>query len=928
MIDSVGAYTYPNSPDMDVRAISVTFTPDQTTAVLAWGGHISSPLDWGDGTTASDITGSPYHVSNVSLKKMGNVVSSGGQDVQLSAAAVFVPSSINVTKTANKDGAFTFESYLKGFALAPDGESNPWTLDRDQTKTLTAMDDGKITISEIGLPTGDWRVKSITCAKAGTGVVFSYQYASDQETSSAEFDAEEGETFDCTFENEFFGAPVPHVIKKVIGAEQTCTDAIRDGTDNESRGIRTGESVKYCYWVTNTGSDSLLDVSLFDDSGTPGNAVDDQVISLTGGSDIDGDADAPDLGVGEYVSGSLVVVHSIAMNTTVTNVAETMGYGATDGLPYTDTDTANVIVNQASACTLSATVSKNGASACDGSPTVYALEGDRIYWCGDSTWDAGAMMDMTNVWMTLVEDNSVIEEIGSMSPGDSITVEVGSMQAGANDFTGTLAMSGWEGDINPILCTGPATIDVVSPGLQLTKTVMPAGEPCGDLSTITTIINDPVEYCLKVENTGDVTITDVLVDDPIIGIDDYPVGDLAPGQMQTIKFGPFTPSATVTNTASATAMEPLTKTPMGPEMSSATVTVLAADLQVNKSADPSTIVVCEPGDDRPICTMPYAEDTYEATYHIQITNSGPSTATGVTVDDTLPQGFEYLWDDGGCSINQLELSCHIGDIDPGATVSIYVGGYIHIEQSGLEFPWGSLTNRACANTEPLRLDPNSSNNCDTATTNLTTGPTRTIGYWGTHPESLAYCTDLGSINLGYLTMYSENSDGEVDATVSTDTSKRGRYNTSMMAATVLDDADGQMTPLLEMAKGMLNANVTKWSDGTPRSLIGHARTKTSRQLTAAWCNEMLFGSSFASYLGGWDRVRRIMAGEGYLDNGSFVDCAGTCSDNHLRSVIESIEWINGVSDAYNKGGDALSIPIPRTPAQPHAPEDDPTDPGN
>jgi hypothetical protein len=43
-------------------AMPVTFTASGTSAVLAWGGHVSTHSDWGVGTTAVNVSGSPYHM--------------------------------------------------------------------------------------------------------------------------------------------------------------------------------------------------------------------------------------------------------------------------------------------------------------------------------------------------------------------------------------------------------------------------------------------------------------------------------------------------------------------------------------------------------------------------------------------------------------------------------------------------------------------------------------------------------------------------------------------------------------------------------------------------------------------------------------------------------------------------------------------------
>ncbi len=73
-------------------SIAVSFTADDPTVVLAWGGHIASRNDWGfdaDGVarSAGGIHGSPYHMRLIDW----NLNNLGNQDRSLKAAAVFVP---------------------------------------------------------------------------------------------------------------------------------------------------------------------------------------------------------------------------------------------------------------------------------------------------------------------------------------------------------------------------------------------------------------------------------------------------------------------------------------------------------------------------------------------------------------------------------------------------------------------------------------------------------------------------------------------------------------------------------------------------------------------------------------------------------------------------------------------------------------------
>ncbi len=937
-LSGVGPYT---SPSADSRAISVTFVAGGTSAVLGWGGHLSSPMDWGDGTTASDINGSPYHVSNIALTdSSGTVVASGGQDVQLSAAAVYVPAAINVTKRSNKDGTFSFESFLGNEALPPDGEANPWTLNRDETKTLMAMKDGTVSISEISLPDGDWRIKSVTCSKLNAGEVFNYPNGSNSPTVS--IDGDEGGTFNCVFENEFFGAPVAEVTKKVIGANESCTDAVRDSGGYESRNIRSGETVRYCYWVTNTGSDTLLDVMLTDDMGTTNDLLDDVTITLSGGGNVDGQFDAPDLVVGDYVSGELVVTHNIALGTTVTNIAEGEGYGETDQQAHGDTDTAAVIANVPSSCSLTATVSTD-AGSCAGGPTVYALDGTEIFWCANVSWDGGAILDLTDITVSLDGQASVSASPGDMSPGAAMTLEIGSMLAGASDFTGTMRLKGLEGGLNLIECSGAATIDVVGPDLQLRKTVMAAGGTCGvdDATSIEVIYGDYVEYCMVVENTGDVELINLTLEDPMLETDGsgslVANGVLAASGSLLYQSEPLMPTEDVVNTASAKAFEPLTQTPIDPEYSSALVTVLKADLSIDKSVNRNSIVICDPANTNLYCSEPNAQGLYDGLYTLVVTNNGPAEAEIVSVTDTLPEGVKVISLDPRCAQPEaFVVTCEVGPLSSGDSTTIEIS--VEMDPSAFEFPWGTFENTACVNTDPARMDPDPSNNCDSASTRLSTGPTHTIGYWGTHPEALEMCGAANgyTIDLGFLILQDDlGIEKTVDAMVSTVPGVKGKWKSNSMAAYLMSDQSPAteannmgLTTFTVMAKGLLNADVASWTSGEKRSAIGQARTKTSRQLVAAWCNETLLGGVFSEHVLSWSKIRGILAGKAYLQDGVLVDCGGTyCADSKIREVIDSIIWLNNAADQFNNSGLDLDDGLPPMPANPAAPENDPTDPG-
>ena len=91
-----------NMSRQDVTAsIEVVFTKANNArkVVLAWGGHIASLKDWGQGNSASSIPGSPYHmfIENVQKVSDNTFVCNGNMDCQLAADAVTPAPTCSIT---------------------------------------------------------------------------------------------------------------------------------------------------------------------------------------------------------------------------------------------------------------------------------------------------------------------------------------------------------------------------------------------------------------------------------------------------------------------------------------------------------------------------------------------------------------------------------------------------------------------------------------------------------------------------------------------------------------------------------------------------------------------------------------------------------------------------------------------------------------
>ncbi len=162
---TIGAIAYVSEGSLTANQsetqISVTFTPDNPTAVLAWAGHISQCSVWGttNGTcnSAGGISGSPYHMRLISwgpsLPNLGNT------DKSMAAAVVVQPGNLTLAKS------------LTG---GPNGYTGPFTINYSCTDGTV----GSVTISAgssqtiNGIPSGSVCTVSETPPSAPAGYTF------------------------------------------------------------------------------------------------------------------------------------------------------------------------------------------------------------------------------------------------------------------------------------------------------------------------------------------------------------------------------------------------------------------------------------------------------------------------------------------------------------------------------------------------------------------------------------------------------------------------------------------------------------------------------------------------------------------------------------------------------------------------------------
>ena len=263
-------------------------------------------------------------------------------------------------------------------------------------------------------------------------------------------------------------------------------------------------------------------------------------------------------------------------------------------------------------------------------------------------------------------------QIGGLAAGASATtsIVVAVNPFAYNTITNTVTVTGNQPDPNPTNNTSTVVTQVVpAADLALAKTVQPNPATAGQ----------QVTYTLITTNYGPNNATGVTIVDTLPGGLSYAsangvqpasvagqmvtfiVGNLVVGASDTITFAAnvaLTVAGALTNTAVVHGDQP-DPNPAN-NTATATTTVTAPpipqsypDLSIVKTAAPNPVDVGG-----------------SLTYTLVVTNDSFTTATGVTVIDTLPAGFNYYWATGQNTFDALGHHAHLG---PGHRGAAYVG---------------------------------------------------------------------------------------------------------------------------------------------------------------------------------------------------------------------------------------------------------------
>jgi uncharacterized repeat protein (TIGR01451 family) len=334
----------------------------------------------------------------------------------------------------------------------------------------------------------------------------------------------------------------------------------------------------------------------------------------------------------------------------------------------------------------------------------------------------------------------VKEQLPSGLTLQSITASNGGACAGTLCQFGTVAYTSTRtitvvalvgSDVTGVV-TNTAAVDSVDNvnGLPVSTTATTTITASAVLTISKVALNNPAYaggvalYQIVVTNEGPSDAQNVVVTDTLPVSTTYAGGDAAcsaVGQTVTCEIGTLAAGATRTLLVQANvdslAADGLTLTNIV-TATSPTATTPVTDVVTSTVRQPS-------GGDADLVISKYAADTVvageEITYTLVVTNSGPATATAVSVVDALPGGVSLVRVTSSQGVCESGVSCQLGSLALNATAIITVVGIV---DSGV-LTGSSLVN--VARVDAANRDPVSGNNQTSVTTTVETLANLSIG---------------------------------------------------------------------------------------------------------------------------------------------------------------------------------------------------------
>jgi large repetitive protein len=375
-------------------------------------------------------------------------------------------------------------------------------------------------------------------------------------------------------------------------------------------------------------------------------------------------------------------------------------------------------VNAGSQLTYTFSTSNNGPSGATGVTLSDTLPAGETY------------VSATSQGTVAYSNGTVTVQLGSMAAGaaDTTTIVVAVSPSATGSLTNTVTVSGNQPDPNPSNNTSTVTTQVAqSVDLALVKTATPNPVTAGNQLT----------YTLTATNNGPSNATGVTI------VDTLPAGTMyvsasgqgspaLSGQTLTLNVGNLASGASATSTVIVTVGSTVTGTitntavvsgnQADPNLANNTATVSTqvnapvhqqsyTDLKIVKTAQPNPVSVG--------ATL---------TYTLVVSNNSLTTATGVTVVDTLPAGFVYVSSSGQAlvhsSLSGNTLTLNLGTLTSQGVDTITIVGTVTAAAAT------TITNTATVSSD--QPDANPADNTSSVMTSVNPGVQSSKYYFISH----------------------------------------------------------------------------------------------------------------------------------------------------------------------------------------------------
>jgi gliding motility-associated-like protein/uncharacterized repeat protein (TIGR01451 family) len=380
----------------------------------------------------------------------------------------------------------------------------------------------------------------------------------------------------------------------VVSVNQSPSITI-EKTANKGSVSRAGEIITYTYKVTNNGNTTLTGLS----------AEDNKLGTISFANEI--------LAPGAFTEGTATYsVTQSDMNSG--SVANTVTVTAT--APNNSTVSANATETVAANQISGLTVSKSATSS------TYSSVGEEITYTIEVENTGNLTISDIDVSDPLTGLNTTIN---NLAPGEiqmyNVSYSITQADLNSGSVMNTASASGTDPNNETLTASDSETVTAnQQPGLTVTKNASPSSYSA---------VGDVITYTIVVENTGNITISDITIDDPLTGLNST-INSLQPGVKQTytetyqIKQSDLN-SGSVTNTASASGTDPDDNTVNASDTETVTASQ-QSDLIVTKNAGSSA----------------YSSAGEEITYTIEVENTGNVTLVNVSVTDPLTGMAEQI----------------------------------------------------------------------------------------------------------------------------------------------------------------------------------------------------------------------------------------------------------------------------------------------